>query len=271
MKNFRKRAITSVIFAIVLISCVFYSQYTFLALFLFISLVSLHEFMTMNRSDLNLALYWFTIWLGLLGYVAVSCFLLKIIEPKLFLLLIFLTSSLFIIVLFQKSKSPLPKLGNAFTGLIYIIIPFCTFIGIGFSQSENYNYQLTLGFLFLLWANDTGAYLTGVQFGKTKLMESISPKKTWEGFAGGMISAMLISQIISYYFTNLLWYEWLIIAVLIAVFGTIGDLVESMFKRSMHTKDSGTLLPGHGGLLDRFDGLLMAAPFVYIYLLFIIN
>jgi phosphatidate cytidylyltransferase len=123
----------------------------------------------------------------------------------------------------------------------------------------------------MLWANDTGAYLVGSKLGRTKLFERHSPKKTWEGLIGGIIITGIAAYIISIYFTELTVDQWIWIGLLISCFGTTGDLIESMFKRSIDVKDSGGILPGHGGLLDRFDGLLLAAPVVYAYLYFVTN
>ncbi|MDB5132170.1 MAG: phosphatidate cytidylyltransferase, partial [Mucilaginibacter sp.] len=113
-------------------------------------------------------------------------------------------------------------------------------------------------------------YLVGRQFGRIKLFERHSPKKTWEGFIGGVLVSAVVALVISYFFKELLWNQWVSVAILVGGFGTLGDLVESMFKRSIDVKDSGEILPGHGGLLDRFDGLLLAAPVVYTYLHFIL-
>lgn len=123
----------------------------------------------------------------------------------------------------------------------------------------------------MLWASDTGAYLFGRKLGSHKLFERHSPKKTWEGFFGGVLTSVLVSFIISLFFKEIPFLVWGGMAVLIVSFGTLGDLVESMLKRSLDAKDSGSLLPGHGGLLDRFDGLLIAAPIVYAYLYLILN
>jgi phosphatidate cytidylyltransferase len=123
----------------------------------------------------------------------------------------------------------------------------------------------------MLWASDTGAYLFGMKLGKTKLFERHSPKKSWEGFFGGVLTSVLVSYIISLFFTELSPFVLGGMAVLIVSFGTLGDLVESMLKRSLDVKDSGNILPGHGGFLDRFDGLLIAAPIVYVYLYLILR
>ena len=118
----------------------------------------------------------------------------------------------------------------------------------------------------ILWTNDTFAYVVGKKFGKRKLFESVSPNKTWEGTIGGAIFALALAYIMARYFRELYRSDWLIIAGIIVVFGNLGDLIQSKFKRSFNVKDSGNILPGHGGILDRFDGVYMAAPFVFAYI-----
>jgi phosphatidate cytidylyltransferase len=135
--------------------------------------------------------------------------------------------------------------------------------------SGPYHYGVVLGFLVILWLNDTGAYFVGSLIGKHKLFERISPGKTWEGSAGGAFFAVLTAWGISFIFKQLDGMQWMILAILIVISGTLGDLVESMLKRSLGIKDSGTILPGHGGLLDRFDAVLLSAPFVFVYLVLI--
>jgi phosphatidate cytidylyltransferase len=122
----------------------------------------------------------------------------------------------------------------------------------------------------LLWTSDTGAYLAGRSFGKTKLFERISPKKTWEGSIGGVILSLVVAYGISNLlgFDDVTTFDWMVIALLVVIFGTFGDLFESLLKRNLHIKDSGTILPGHGGVLDRFDGLFLAIPAVFFYLLY---
>ncbi len=122
----------------------------------------------------------------------------------------------------------------------------------------------------MIWVNDSFAFLVGKNFGKRKLFISVSPKKTQEGFLGGLVFALIAAFIISKFNTDFTVVNWLVIAVIVSVIGTIGDLVESKFKRQANIKDSGTIMPGHGGILDRLDSLLFAAPFVYLYINFII-
>jgi phosphatidate cytidylyltransferase len=125
---------------------------------------------------------------------------------------------------------------------------------------------LVMGCLFLLWASDSGAYFAGTKFGKTKLFERVSPKKSWEGSMGGFAASMLVGVVLGRYFTSLPLWQWLVIGLIIVVAGTYGDLVESLFKRSIKIKDSGSIIPGHGGFLDRFDGLLLSVPFIVAFL-----
>ena len=129
--------------------------------------------------------------------------------------------------------------------------------------------NIIFGLLLLTWANDTGAYLIGSQIGRTKLFPRISPKKTWEGSLGGVLVAFMTAYLLSLFFKDLVLKDWLILAFLVSIFGSIGDLVESMLKRSLKIKDSGNLLPGHGGMLDRFDAFLFLLPFAAAYLLWI--
>jgi phosphatidate cytidylyltransferase len=129
-----------------------------------------------------------------------------------------------------------------------------------------YHFEIIFGCLFILWASDTGAYFAGTFFGKRKLFERISPKKSWEGFFGGALLALVFAYGLSRYLDYLSVTQWFVIAVIIIVGGTFGDLIESLLKRSIEIKDSGTVLPGHGGFLDRFDGLLISTPFIVAYL-----
>jgi phosphatidate cytidylyltransferase len=132
---------------------------------------------------------------------------------------------------------------------------------------ETFSPLIILGAFILVWTNDTFAYLIGKNFGKQKLFPSISPKKTVEGFLGGLFFACVASYFIATFTeTTLSFNHWLILSIIISVFGTLGDLIESKFKRQANVKDSGIIMPGHGGLLDRFDSIVFAAPFIYLFL-----
>jgi phosphatidate cytidylyltransferase len=155
-------------------------------------------------------------------------------------------------------------------GILYVALPFSLLNHI-LTLSGVYNFQILFGCWFILWSNDTGAYLAGSAFGKNKLMPRVSPGKSWEGSIGGAIIAYLIAWIISSWYTSINILDWFVIATILIVIGTLGDLVESLYKRSLNVKDSGTLLPGHGGILDRFDSLILAIPFVFFYLFVVKN
>tara|TARA_R110000868_G_scaffold3388_7_gene21908 strand:- start:2853 stop:3674 length:822 start_codon:yes stop_codon:yes gene_type:complete len=129
-----------------------------------------------------------------------------------------------------------------------------------------YNPNLLLGSFILIWVNDSFAYLIGKNFGKQKLFEKISPKKTVEGFLGGLFFSCVASYIIATFTQSLSFSSWLALSIIISVFGTLGDLIESKFKRQANVKDSGVIMPGHGGLLDRLDSIIFAAPFIYLFL-----
>lgn len=180
---------------------------------------------------------------------------------------------IFIFELYLKATQPFQNIALLFLGIICITIPLCFFICIAFLPGDpgNYNKPLVLGYFFILWASDTGAYFVGKYVGRQPLFKRISPKKTWEGSFGGMAAAILVAYFTSLYFTNICTSDWICIALIIVVIGTFGDLIKSMMKRSLHLKDSGTILPGHGGILDRFDSLLSSAPFVSLYLILFCN
>ncbi len=260
----KTRAVTGFFFIAVMLASVLLSERVFVVFFSLLALGSLNEFYGLSAGEgvLVKRIY------GFLPAAAI-CFLLALhllmaYPFSLLLLCIPLVMLVYIAELYRAKDRPFTNIAYTFLGLIYIVLPYCLFIGMPF-LGGSFNYHIPLGFLSLLWANDTGAYLFGVKFGRNPLFERHSPKKTWEGFLGGMLTALLTAFILGRFFTEMLTLHWLVIAVLIVCGGTLGDLCESMLKRHMNVKDSGKLLPGHGGLLDRFDGLLIAAPLVYTY------
>lgn len=123
-----------------------------------------------------------------------------------------------------------------------------------------------MGMVLIIWASDTGAYFAGITMGKRKLFERVSPKKTWEGSIGGGVLALGMAFLLSKFFHDLMPYEWFTAAIIIVIAGIYGDLVESLFKRTIEIKDSGTAIPGHGGFLDRFDSLILAIPFIVVFI-----
>lgn len=260
------RAITGLFFIIVLIGALLLGEVVFTIFFSLVGLGALYEFYGIVKSEENKP----SLILGMLSAVVLAVLVgmhcIGIIAFKFVWLFIPFFVAIFIAALYQKRQLPFNDIAYTLLGVIYASIPFLFFVSLGFITGT-FNHYIPLGFLIILWANDTGAYLSGRSFGKRKLFERISPNKTWEGFIGGVLFAMLIALNLEQYFGTLAKWEWVTMAVIIGVFGTLGDLVESMLKRSLGVKDSGNILPGHGGLLDRFDGLLIAAPLVFLFLL----
>ena len=173
----------------------------------------------------------------------------------------------FIMQLYDKAERPLEGWAYSFLGQIYVALPFalCNILYFRFTP------LIMLSLFVFIWVNDTGAYLVGCTIGKHRLFERISPKKSWEGFWGGLILAAATAFAASHFFDILNTWQWIGLALTCSIFGTWGDLCESLIKRSLGVKDSGNILPGHGGWLDRFDSVLLAAPAAILYLFIVIT
>lgn len=182
--------------------------------------------------------------------------------------LLLLVPVLLLVELFGRSASPFSNVGHYLLAFFYTGVPIALLqVLSGAEQVPGdvvYHPHRVFGLLWLVWTNDTAAYLIGSRIGRNKLFERISPKKTWEGTIAGIICTMGMAWLISRYFDDFNPTQWIAIGMVVGVFGTLGDLVESMLKRSVGVKDSGTLLPGHGGLLDRFDAFIFVIPFAWL-------
>ncbi len=267
MTNFSKRALTALFFVLALIGSIAFNHLTFSILFLFFTVVGLWEFYTISHLGQNNPQKYFGILLGAAVFIAFSLISMGKQNGMILLLFLPLVYFIFVLELFRKKANPFRNIGFTLLGIIYIAVPFglLNFISISYLTGE-YEPRILIGILLILWASDTGAYLVGSRIGKRKLFERISPKKSWEGSFGGAMLSLIAAYVDSKLFDVLTLGHWFAIAFIIVVMGTLGDLVESLYKRSKNVKDSGTLLPGHGGILDRFDSLLLAAPFIYTYL-----
>jgi phosphatidate cytidylyltransferase len=277
MKGLLKRAFTALVFVLVMLGGLYGGRYSFVLLFAVITVLCLWEYYGMVLARNTRRDYWrklLGVGMGLVPFLLVSVVQLNLINnPEDFILLSALLLSpfifsAFIYELYMGSQQPFTNIAFIFLGVIYIGVPFALLDFVAFN-GEFFYANTVFGLLLMTWANDTGAYLVGSQLGRHRLFERISPKKTWEGTIGGIVITLAIAFTLSRFFNEIGIIDWLILGLIIAIFGTLGDLVESMLKRSVGVKDSGNMLPGHGGMLDRFDGFIFVLPFVTAYLLWI--
>ncbi len=274
MKNLIVRTITGVIFVAAIVTsflnpvamAVLFALVTGLTIWEFTGLVNEHvEDTTINRVICTVAGVWF--FLSMYGFCC------GIVHSAVFFAYLFTIVYLFISELYLKQKNPINNWAYTTLSQMYIALPFSLINVLAFMGDNegdiHYNYVIPLSVFIFLWINDTGAYCAGSLLGKHKLFPRISPGKSWEGSIGGAvfvaIAAYIISQL-SPATAQLSPLEWIGLGLVVVVFGTWGDLVESLFKRTIGIKDSGNILPGHGGMLDRFDSSLMAIPAAAVYL-----
>ncbi len=267
MSNFWKRTITGVLLVAVLIGGMLWSSWSYGVLFLIISLLGVVELATLFiqkgvkvqvATPLVIAISIFGItFFQKLGYHF----------PLIYLSIPIL--GIFTLELFMNRENSLNNMVYSIFIPLFVALPVALLNDVAFFGGD-YNSALLLSFFALIWSNDTGAYLVGSSIGKHPLLKRISPKKTIEGFLGGVVIVQLVSVALFYLTKDVLSLrDWMIIGLLISFGGTIGDLVESLIKRNLEVKDSGSILPGHGGILDRFDALYFAAPLVACYLYYI--
>ena len=269
MNNFFQRTITGTLYVGIIVLSIVFNTYTFAGLFLLITIFGLHEFYSMTGNGTFKRSARQGIVLGSLLFVLSYFIFSGKLSLHWYALLIPAFIGVYVLELYRKNSSPVENIAYTFFGVLYIAVPMSVLNYLVFYplSGYQYNYDILLGMFILIWGNDTFAYLTGQLMGKHLLFERISPKKTWEGFIGGTIFTLAIAWLISSLFQTFTLTDWLITGSIISVAGVFGDLTESMFKRAFNRKDSGTILPGHGGILDRIDSLLFAAPLIAAFLL----
>jgi phosphatidate cytidylyltransferase len=269
VKTLITRTITGVFFVIAIIGSVIWNPFAFGILFLGFMILGLIEFYRLPHST-GLRPQIFTGVLSSASLYILSMLTANQIIPVWSLVFVLPLFPIFLLIaLFRKNDQPLLSALYSIAGVVYVAIPFSllNFFMNPSLSGKGHHYQLLLGFFFLVWINDIFAYLSGMVFGKHKLFERISPKKTIEGSIGGLLFSVVLAWLMSQFFTEIGSLNWMAMAVIIVIFGIFGDLSESMIKRQFEVKDSGTLLPGHGGILDRFDAMFFSAPAVFCYLL----
>jgi phosphatidate cytidylyltransferase len=267
MSNLLQRAITGFIFVLAIVIGLWWHPLAYLTIFAVVVLLGMFEFIRLiGGLAAKVRVFW-AISIGLFVYLSSFLIFYAEIHPRWLIITIPLVGGVFLSELYSKNNNSLLNIATTLVVPLYVALPFAFLHYIAF-YGGSYGYELLLGFFVLIWANDSGAYLVGSGFGRNKLFPSISPAKSWEGAIGGFIFTLAFSTV-SYYLIGIVdLLDWLVIGTLVSVLGTYGDLIESMLKRSVNVKDSGRVLPGHGGVLDRFDGVFFSAPAVSCYLLF---
>ncbi len=266
MKDLQIRTLSGILFVIVLTGAILSGPYTCALLFLLLTVFLLREFYTLAVHGGYSPQAVPGMLIG--GILFIISFLLAVnaINPKSLYSLLVILFFFPVYELFRKSKTPIANMSITGFGILYISVPLSILNFLMFpvkTVDPVYDSSIILILFIFLWANDSGAYLFGVWLGRHKLFERISPKKSWEGFFGGMATALASAWILSLFLRHFSFVSLMIMAVSTVIAATFGDLVESMIKRSVGVKDSGHFMPGHGGLLDRFDSLLLASPVIF--------
>jgi phosphatidate cytidylyltransferase len=263
MSEILRRAITGALYVILILSAVFLSSDAFDFLFMIFGLACIYEYKRLT------GLCGYYIFLAYLTLWWIFIYLLKEYDRIPIIILMALTIivniALLFFYLFSKKEKSFNRFKKFVVGLLYIG-GGCIFLTMLPYKNDAFAKYLIVGIFLLIWINDSFAYLVGKSIGRTKLFPSVSPKKTWEGTIGGLVFSMGAAYLLSNYEPILNPAQWMIMAAVIVVAGSFGDLVESKLKRSAGVKDSGAILPGHGGMLDRLDSLIFAAPFAYLTL-----
>lgn len=261
-----QRTLTGIIFIAVIIGALLYNAYASFVVFGLAMYITFIEFLNIT-SDKNISKgYVLSLKVIAMGFYAATYFY---AVGKLYISPVFWIIPSILIVgivdLYNKDGNILKNVSTAVLGLIYIVLPF-SLVNVMINMGGEFDGIILLMIFILIWANDSFAYLFGVTFGKHRLWERISPKKSWEGFVGGGLCTMIMSWVVSKFILKDLQLEMIGLAIIVIIFGTFGDLFESQIKRQFDVKDSGKLLPGHGGFWDRFDSFLFIIPVAMIYL-----
>lgn len=265
MNNLIQRTFTGIVYITVIIAAICVHPFLFAGVFGLIVGALMHEFYTIVE-------YKGPAWIRYLGIaggmylIAASCLYAgnyvghDIYLPYIIILLVLLISELYV-----HNSNPVNRWGMMFFAQCYCAGSISLLCFIPYMISPVYNPLPVLMIFVFIWLNDTSAYLIGTRIGKHRLFRRISPLKSWEGFGGGLLVVVVASMCFAYFYKDLTWHQWLVFAVITVVSATWGDLMESLLKRTYSVKDSGKILPGHGGMLDRFDSAILASPSVYVY------
>ena len=272
--NFLIRTITAVVYATIMLGCMLKGAPWFVGLFAVCTILTTVEYtgLVNKYKETNVSRLWATV-AAFTFYAAIVGLSVMPSSAILFLPFIFTLIVIMVRELYFKKPSPLNDWAHTLFPVIYIALPYALTSMLAFDvqgPETGYSHVVPMTLFIFLWCNDVGAYCTGCTIGKHKLFERISPKKTWEGSIGGAVFTMVAAFLLHHFLPS--WYSfmpvwvWIGMALVVVLFGTWGDLIESLMKREMGIKDSGKIRPGHGGMLDRFDSALLAIPATVVYL-----
>lgn len=267
MNETLKRAISGAVYIVLLIFSITYSTESFFVLFGVFLLIAVFEFCELVHINKIFPVIIAVLMYGSITYLETQNQHLSKNFDYTLLAVTLLISFQCIYFLFNEKQYKVDTISKYLFLLGYIILPFIIITKIPFGI-KGYNPKIIIGIFILIWTNDTFAYIVGKSIGKHKLYEKISPKKTIEGFLGGIVFAVIASYLIATYYIEgkqTAQFIWLGFALIVGIFGTIGDLIESKFKRIANVKDSGKIMPGHGGILDRLDSVIFVAPFIFLF------
>ncbi len=272
MKELVLRITTGLVFLIIVIGAILLNPYTLASLFYVVGVLGMLEYYSLVKIGGHHPQGTLGVITGTALYVTIELVKLKVAGTAIVSLSIPFFMAIFVYELYRKRPEPFTNIAHTIVGIIYIMAPLALLNVFTFEEIiVEYKPGVILGFFVLLWLNDTGAFVFGKLFGRTKLFPRISPNKTWEGTIGGGLATMTGAVIISSYTNEISIINWLVLGLIIVVAASFGDLVESLLKRSLKVKDSSNLLPGHGGILDRFDGVLLASPIAFTYLMLFVH
>jgi len=264
--NLALRTISGIVFVALIAGSILVHPYLFALFFSVVSACTAFEFQRLMNTHQKSQLHPLVSAAGAL-FLFISTFLYSsgFSGSVIFGIYILYVIVVFVAELYRKQPDPLNNWAYFCYSQVYTALPFALLNGIIYI-GDFYHPMLLLALFVTIWVNDTGAYVFGVSFGKHRLFERVSPKKSWEGFVGGAGFALISGYVFSLFIPGISLINWLVFSEIIVAFGTLGDLTESLLKRSLGIKDAGNIIPGHGGMLDRFDSMLLAAPVIFLFL-----
>lgn len=269
MSKMFQRVVTGAVFGILVFGSLFAGSIAFLIFYITLLILAFLEFYRLTGNDRNEVQKYSAVAVSVILFIMLFGYSSGHIPIKWLAAVILFPPVMMITELYRKKEKPFANLAWTFYGIIYVAVPFSLMSQLVYPEKTGcycYDPGILAGLFIMIMLNDTVAYLVGVSLGRHRLFKSVSPKKSWEGFIGGVLAVMTLSVFMNELFPVLDVVQWIVIALIVVVFGTLGDLAESLLKRGLGIKDSGSLLPGHGGVLDRIDAWLFVVPAVWVYL-----